>query len=53
MVGGGMRANTETSRSSARAGAATTMSILKMAKVFGFYCEYCKNRYLQLIEIDN
>ena len=29
VVGGGMRANTETSRSSARAGAATTMSIRK------------------------
>ena len=28
MVGGGMRANTETSRSSARAGASTTMSTL-------------------------
>ena len=30
LVGGGMRANTETSRSSARARAATTMSIKQL-----------------------
>ena len=32
MVGGGMRANTETSRSSARAGAPTTLSIVHNVK---------------------
>ena len=30
-----------------------TQYIVKMAKVFGFYCEYCKNCYLQFAVIEN
>ena len=40
VVGGGMWANTETSRSSARAGAATTMSILHHKYYVEFHCPY-------------
>ena len=44
VVGGGMRANTESSRNSARAGAATTMSICdELAVDYMYLLENGKN----------
>ena len=39
--------NTETCHGKGKNFGYRAISQLKMAKVFGFYCEYCKNRYLQ------
>ena len=54
MVGGGMQANTETSCSSARAGASTTMSICKILQqsTIDTVTRHCPGYVLDIDKVD-